>query len=379
MVHFTVPVSSATIAALAEVAQGAVTASMGSGLFAVSCRSEVLNRVRRFPGVASLRVRTPADKRAALALPVDQQATYSRNLSPLDNGPVHVRCPCTWPSQSCASRISSVFEAHLCAATSSRAPHHKVAGVYPAVAALVEVDCVEELLPFASLDFATKQILWNASNDIMDSSHVSSLNGSGQVIAIADTGLGTSSCFFNYGQTITSDNTNTRIDAGNVHTYWTMRDCQQCGNCPGACSNLVDLEGHGIAAGRANTHLPGGLAASSEKGLRTAQACFFRTSARRRAPSRRRCTCSSCSPRRTLPAPACTPTPGAATATSPPTATRALFPPSKLIPICSSTLIFWWCLRRATPGLRTAAWPALSALQQHARIAYRSAPPTSAW
>ncbi len=196
--------SSATIAALAEVAQGAVTASMGSGLFAVSCRSEVLNRVRRFPGVASLRVRTPADKRAALALPVDQQATYSRNLSPLDNGPVHVRCPCTWPSQSCASRISSVFEAHLCAATSSRAPHHKVVGVYPApaaaaasaaVAALVEVDCVEELLPFASLDFATKQILWNASNDIMDSSHVSSLNGSGQVIAIADTGLGTSSCF----------------------------------------------------------------------------------------------------------------------------------------------------------------------------------------
>jgi hypothetical protein len=149
VVHFTVPVSSATIAALAEVAQGAVTASMGSGLFAVSCRLEALNRIRRFPGLASVRVRAPADKRAALALPDKKQAT---NSSSVDNGLVHVHCLCTWPSQSCASRISSVLEAHSCVATSSRAPHHKVMGVChaqaaaaasAAVAELVDVDWVE--------------------------------------------------------------------------------------------------------------------------------------------------------------------------------------------------------------------------------------------
>jgi subtilisin family serine protease len=291
LVHFTAPVNSATISALAEAADGAVTASLGSGLFAVSCRREALNRVRSFPGLASLRLRSPADKRAALPRGSFHANSTHSALNPGSTGSdVHVHCHCTWPSPPCAARISSALKAHGCTVSSSPAPHHKVVGVCAAhtaaaaaeaVAGLSEVDWVEELLPFVSLDFASKQILWNQSSSVFtNTAYISALNGSGQLIAIADTGLDLSNCFFSYGQSITSANTNTRVDAGNLHTYWTIDDCSVCGQCPRSCSDFIDLEGHGthvsgIAVGRANTALTHGAAAAAENGLAHGASLFF--------------------------------------------------------------------------------------------------------
>ena len=287
-VHFTVPVNSATLAALADVVDGAVTASLGHGAFAVTCKAEALNRIRSFPGVASVRLRTAIDKRASHLAPAFH-ATNAPSNATTDRGHIHVHCRCLQPSQSCASRIESILKAHDCAVSSSHAPQYKAMGVCPAraaaaasaaVANLGEVDWVEETLPFVAHDFASRQILWDGNASFFNASYASALNGSGQIIAIADTGLDMTNCFFHYGQTANFANTNTRIDAGNVHTYWTMDDCSQCGQCPRACSDLIDLEGHGthvsgIAAGRANTALSGGGAAAKENGLAAGASIFF--------------------------------------------------------------------------------------------------------
>jgi subtilisin family serine protease len=282
IVHFSSPVHSATLAALAEAADGVVTASLGSGVFAVSCVADAVHRIRRFPGVSSVRLRSPAEK---LRVTGAHQAA--------EGGPVHIHSRCMPPSQPCSHRIASVLETHGCSVSSSQAPHHKTMGVCPArnaaaaaaaVAALQGVDWVEEVLPFVSHDFSCNRILWsqnessitNASRTALDTP----LNGSGQLIAIADTGLDLGNCFFHYGQSVSSANANTRIDAGNVHTYWTMDSCEQCGNCPRACSDFIDFEGHGthvagIAAGRANVALAGSSAAAANNGLAVGASLFF--------------------------------------------------------------------------------------------------------
>jgi len=295
LVFFTVPVHSGTLAALAEVADGAVMASVGGGVFALACRTEALKRIRSFPGVASVRLRSAADKRAkysGLAFHAKSASagdSSSSSGATADHGLVHLHCRCIQPSQSCASRIELILKTRGCDVSSSPAPHHKVMGAcaafaaaaaLAAVAELGEVDWVEEAPTFVAHDFASKQILWDGNTILFNASYASVLNGSGQLIAIADTGLDLTNCFFHYGQAITSANTNTRIDAGNVHTYWTMQNCQECGQCPRACSDFIDLEGHGthvagIAAGRANVALSGGSAAAAENGLAAGASIFF--------------------------------------------------------------------------------------------------------
>jgi subtilisin family serine protease len=183
-----------------------------------------------------------------------------------------------------------VLKVHGCIASWSQAPSYKVTGVCPphAAAAAAEaltqlsaVDWVEEALPFAPHDFASRQILWNGSGSLFTNADtVPALNGSGQLIAVADTGLDVGSCFFHYGQSVNSTNTNTPIKAGNLHTYWLMHDCLMCGQCPRGCSDVMDLEGHGthvsgIAAGRANIALAGGSAAALENGLAYGASLFF--------------------------------------------------------------------------------------------------------
>lgn len=287
LVHFTAPVNSATLAALAEVASGAVTASVGSGVFAVLAPPDALNRIRSFPGLASVRLRSSADKQAA---PLHSALYSNATAFSADSGRIHVHCRCTWPSRACASRIASVLRAHGCTVPADHAPYYKVMGACraaaaaaasEAVAALAHVDWVEHAMPFASLDFSSKQIFWNQSASFfMNATYASALNGSGQIIAVADTGLDVSNCFFNYGQTITAANCNTRIDAGNLHTYWIMDNCQTCGQCPRACSDFLDLEGHGthvagIAAGRANPRISGGSVAAAENGLAHGASLYF--------------------------------------------------------------------------------------------------------
>jgi hypothetical protein len=208
------------------------------------------NKSRTYPGVIFVQLRDAASKRCPAM------------TAQLAAGPVTQAIIAQCFSANACTSAASVVDTTVCSVAThdgfveASCQPSAVAGQVDALVASNNVHFVELKPDLRKTNFAGKSIVGTGplSTSPIDSAAITRIPMDNSVVAVADTGLDQSNCFF-YGSN--------RV----VHTYWFQGPefCSECGGCARngipaiGCGNAVDEDGHG-------THVSGTVLGSSSRG-----------------------------------------------------------------------------------------------------------------
>lgn len=257
-VQFSVDAGDDTLKAFAAFTGRPVVQYVGDRAFLALGDEKWANISRTYPGVVFVQLRDPASK---ICPQLSAKLSSASVTQPLI-------AQCFSPS-SCSS-AASVLDANVCAVTThdgfveaSCEPSAAAASV-SALVASPNVHFVELKPVLKSSNFAGKSIVGTGPQATSpdQSAAITRIPMDGSVVAVADTGVDQSNCFFYGGSRV-------------LHTYWFQGPelCNECGGCARngkpsiGCGNAVDEDGHG-------THVAGTVAGSSSRGASHASSRF---------------------------------------------------------------------------------------------------------